>query len=262
MSDDGYLLDNRRPEALTRFEAISMLFDAWTFQHVERLGIRPGWRCWEVGAGGANVPAWLARKVGPEGRVLATDIDVTWAGDGLGPVEVRRHDVAADAPPDEAFDLVHARLVLVHVKEREEALRRMVAALKPGGWLLLEDADPALQPLACLDVLGPEEALANKVRTGFRALLAKRGADLAFGRKVPRLLREAGLSEVTADCFFPVTHPAAIPLELATIRHIQQELLASGLVTEAELERNLDAVASGRLDLVTAPLVSAWGRKP
>ncbi|MGW0194135.1 class I SAM-dependent methyltransferase [Nonomuraea sp. NPDC003201] len=58
-------------------------------------------------------------------------------------VEVRRHDVARSDPPDEAFDLVHARLVLVHVADRERALRSMIAALKPGGRLLLKDADPA-----------------------------------------------------------------------------------------------------------------------
>src|ERR1039458_7122444 len=43
------------------------------------------------------------------------------------------------------FDLVHARLVLVHVPQRAQALAAMVAALKPGGWLLLEEADPGLQ---------------------------------------------------------------------------------------------------------------------
>jgi SAM-dependent methyltransferase len=39
------------------------------------------------------------------------------------------------------FDLVHARLVLVHVPDRAAALATMVAALRPGGWLLVEDAD-------------------------------------------------------------------------------------------------------------------------
>lgn len=69
-------------------------------------------------------------------------------------VELRRHDVAADESPHGPFDLVHARLVLVHVADRERALRVMTDALRPGGWLLLEDADPALQPLICPDESG------------------------------------------------------------------------------------------------------------
>ncbi|HEY0530993.1 MAG TPA: class I SAM-dependent methyltransferase [Actinoplanes sp.] len=52
-----------------------------------------------------------------------------------GGYEVRRHDVAADPPPEPGtFDLVHARLVLVHVPDRARALATMAAALRPGGW--------------------------------------------------------------------------------------------------------------------------------
>ncbi len=177
--------------------------------------------------------------------MLATDIDVSWAS-GLGaPAEVRRHDVVLDDPPTEQFDLVHARLVLVHLPDRDEALRRMIAALRPGGWLVLEDADPALQPLSCLDPHTDAEQLANRIRTGFRALLAERGAELGYGRTLPRRLRAAGLREVTAQAWFPVALPACQRRELATIAHIRSSLLAHGIVTEAELDRHLAAVAAG-----------------
>ena len=135
---------------------------------------------------------------------------------------------AADPPPPGGFDLVHARLVLVHVTDRAEALRRMVGALRPGGWLLLEDADPALQPLLCPDESGPEQRLANRLRSGFRTLMAGRGADLAYGRTLPRLLREAGLDEVGADAYFPITSPACAVLEAATVRQIRGRLVAAG----------------------------------
>ena len=149
MGDEGYLLDNRSEAAGARLRALSAIFDPSTFRHLENLGIAVGWRCWEVGAGGDSVVRWMARRVGADGRVLATDIDVSWAQAAAGTtVEVRRHDVALDAPPAESFDLVHARLVLVHVADRDRALRSMVEVLRPGGRLLVEDADPALQPLS------------------------------------------------------------------------------------------------------------------
>lgn len=79
MADDkGYLLDNAREEAGTRFTALSAIFDPPTFRRLDDLGIAPGWRCWEVGAGGPSVPRWLAGRVGGDGRLLATDIDVSW----------------------------------------------------------------------------------------------------------------------------------------------------------------------------------------
>jgi SAM-dependent methyltransferase len=260
-ADKGYLLDNQQSEAGRRFEALSELFDPVTFRHLEAVGVSAGWSCWEVGAGGASVPAWLADRVGPIGRVVATDIDVTWMPVDGAAFEVIRHDVGVDEPPAGSFDVVHARLVLTHVPQRSNAIASMVAALRSGGWLVIEDADPALQPLICPDEYGSAQRLANRLRQGFRTLMADRGADLAFGRTLPRLLRDAGLDAVHADAFFPITSPACISLEIATVQQIRERLLAADLATEAEIDQHLANVATGQLDLATAPLISAWGQK-
>lgn len=164
--------------------------------------------------------------------------------------------------PGNKFDLVHARLLLVHLPERLEVLRKMAAALQPGGWLLIEDADPTLQPLVCIDEHSPAEVLANRLKGAFRTLLAERGAELAFGRTLPRLLREAGLDEVSADAYFPVTSTITAMLEVATVRQIQADLLARGFATIEEIEQHLANVNSGRMDLTISPMIAAWGRKP
>jgi SAM-dependent methyltransferase len=256
-----YLLDNRQVEAGQRFDALSVLFNASTFRHARALGLGPGWRVWEVGAGGPSVPAWFAEQVGEQGHVLATDIDTSWLEAGTPGYEVRRHDVGLEPPPAGQFDLVHARLVLVHVRAREKAMAAMVAALKPGGWLLLEEADPALQPLVCPDECGAEQELANKVKAGFRTLLAQRGVDLAYGRTLPRLMRDAGLGQVGSDGYFPMGGPACAALERATVEQVREPLIAAGIATEAELSAHLVNVATGDLDLATSPMVSAWGRR-
>ncbi len=206
---DGYLLANQQNEAGRRFDAFAHLFDPTTFRHLEGLGVGPGRRCCEVGADGASVVSWLAEKVGQAGRVGATDIDTSRLTPAARtPVDVRVHDVGAREPPGEGFDLVHARLVLVHVPDRERALRSVIESLRPGGRLLIEDADPVLRPLICPGEHGPEQRLASRLRQGFRKLPADRGADLSYGRKLPRLLRESGLHGVEADAYFPVTSPA------------------------------------------------------
>jgi SAM-dependent methyltransferase len=255
-----YLLDNRQAEAARRFEALSELFDWWTFRHIKALGISAGWRCWEVGAGSAGVPEWLARQVGDQGHVLATDIDTSLLTSSS--FEVRRHSVGVDAPPGDGFDLVHARLVLVHVPQRADALAAMVRSLRPGGWLLIEEADPALQPKVCVDEHGLDQRLANKLKDAFRDLMADREVDLAYGRTLPRLLRDEGLTDVAADAYFPVTSPACRVLEEATVVQISDRLRAAGLATDAEIACHLDNVRSGRLDLTISPMISAWGRKP
>lgn len=263
VAEDGYLLDNQQDAAGQRLAALASLFDPSTFRHLTGLGLQPGWRVWEVGAGGPTVPDWLARHT--DGEILATDLDTTWvAGPAPRPnLRVLQHDVGLDPPPDGPFDLVHARLVLVHVPRRSEAIAAMVSVLRPGGWLVVEEADPALQPLLCLEESGPAEALANRLKTAFRQLMTDRGVDLAYGRTLPRRLREAGLVDVAADAYFPVSGPACLDLERATTEQIRDRLLAAGLATEGEIEQHLDNLSSGRLaDLTVSPMITAWGRKP
>ncbi|WP_199239277.1 methyltransferase domain-containing protein [Streptomyces sp. ICBB 8177] len=261
-SQDGYLLDNRQREAGRRFDAFAELFDPWTFAHLDRLGLGAGWRCWEVGAGGSSVPAGLAERVGPTGRVWATDLDTSWlAGLASDITEVLRHDVTRDDPPAAGLDLVHARLVLVHLPDRTEVLRRLASALRPGGWLVVEDADPALQPLACPAGGSVAEERAERIRRGFRSLLAERGADLAFGRSLPRLLRGAGLRDVSAEGYFPLTSAACRELEAATVRQVRDQLTGAGSATDAEVDEHLAALAGEDLDVTTAPLITCWGRR-
>ncbi len=167
----------------------------------------------------------------------------------------------SDPPPSETFDLVHARLVLVHLEDRAAALQVMIDALRPGGWLVLEDADPALQPLACPDERGPAEELANRLRTRMRTLVVERGADLAYGRTLPLLLRESDLRDVRAEAYFPIASQACLILEATTVRHVRDQLLAAGLATPEEIETHLENLARGDLDLMLAPMITAWGRK-
>jgi SAM-dependent methyltransferase len=87
-------------------------------------------------SGGGSIGRWLAERVGAAGWVTVTDIDPVWlAQAAVENLDVMRHDIAVDPLREWVFDLVHARLVLMY------ALRRMVSALKPGGWLFVEDFD-------------------------------------------------------------------------------------------------------------------------
>jgi hypothetical protein len=138
----------------------------------------------------------------------------------------------------------------------------MLSALRPGGWLVVEEADPALQPLVCPEDRGPAEQRANRLKAEFRRLLAVRGVDLAYGRTLPRRLRQLGLVDVSADAFFPIAGPACARLERATVEQVRDRLITDGHVPAAEIAEHLDAVAGGALDLATSPLISAWGRRP
>jgi hypothetical protein len=92
--------------------------------------------------------------------------------------------------------------------------------------------------------------------------MADRGADLAYGRTLPRLLRESALEDVNAEAYFPIGSPACTTLEAATIHHVRDQLLAANLASPEEIETHLTNLAGGELHLMLAPMITAWGRKP
>jgi len=50
-------------------------------------------------------------------------------------------------------------------------------------------------------------------------------------------------------------------LERATVQQVRRRLVAAGLASDEQIERHLANVATGRLDLATSPMISAWGRR-
>jgi SAM-dependent methyltransferase len=137
--DQAYVRDQTWTPERERLRALEEMFDGPTTRRLAEIGVADGWRCLEVRCGAGGVARWLAARVGSGGRVVATDLDPRlMADDGLDNLEVREHDIASDPLEQGAYDLVHARAVLEHVPAREEALARMVAATRPGGWVVVE----------------------------------------------------------------------------------------------------------------------------
>ena len=139
-ADHAYAFRNSVTGQRDRLRALEAVLDGGTFRRLAECGLGPGWNCLEVGAGAGSVANWLAERVGLSGWVLATDLDTALLDDLVHPpIAVQVHDVMTDPLPEARFDLVHARLLLAWLPDPALALRRLVAALKPGGWLVVED---------------------------------------------------------------------------------------------------------------------------
>src|SRR5258708_27086866 len=135
---------------------------------LDRLGLREGWTCVDVGAGGGDVSVALAELVGRDGRVYAVDADprardhVAKAAAGAGAAEVIAITQAAeDLTLPEAVDLAFCRFLLLHVVEPVVALRRMAAAVRAGGWVVAQEPVTSAgriggQPLSMPDARHPD----------------------------------------------------------------------------------------------------------
>jgi 2-polyprenyl-3-methyl-5-hydroxy-6-metoxy-1,4-benzoquinol methylase len=167
---------------------LQKLLDPATVRRLEAVGVGPGWRALEVGAGRGSIASWLAGRVGDQGRIVATDIDTALLEElGDDRIEVLRHDVLVDDLPKSSFDLVHCRALLVHVRDPDQALERMSAWLKPGGVLVAEE------PWTDVARLAPDPVVARAAEALGQTL------DGAFARRLPSALRTAGLERVEAD---------------------------------------------------------------
>src|SRR5437764_5658736 len=107
------------------------MLDGKTLAVLDRIGVQPGWRCLEVGAGAGTVSRALADRVGADGSVWSVDIDLRFHDAMPANVDVKQLDVVRDDLPPSHFDVVHARAVLQHIPEREHVLDRLLAALRP-----------------------------------------------------------------------------------------------------------------------------------
>lgn len=249
MSAADYVFANSDSVAGQRLHMLAEIFDPVTRACLERTGIAPGWSCWEVGAGYGTIAQWLHERVAPEGRVLATDLDPRFlARLAQHDLRVLRHDIVDGPMPQESFDLIHARLLLCHLPARERVLDRMIAALKPDGWLVIEDFDGlALAPDATLN---PAET-ALRSSGAVRELLLGAGADLRFGRRVAGLLSARGMSSIHAEGRVFMSDAALfMRFQRLTFEQVQDDLLARGLVSAQELADDFATLDRGYMALL------------
>lgn len=257
----AYLHAGTDPDAEhARLRMLEDRYDPDTFRRLDALGPLTGARCWEVGAGAGSVARWLALRVGPSGRVVASDRDPRYLDDlDESTIEVRRHDVLLDACEDAAYDLVHCRALLLHLPDPASALRRMARAVRPGGLLLVEDADYVTMVAADPNhALGPrfDRAIADCCT----ALHDAGRVDLWFGRRLPGLVMGVGLTDLGMEATVALRHggdPAATLL--------RRSLRASVLATGSDLAGGLAAVTAAMHDpsfaFFDAMSIVAWGRK-
>src|SRR4051794_16553719 len=152
---------------------------------LDRLGLREGWRCVDVGAGGGDVAVALAEVVGRDGRVYAVDSDPHARDEVAGAAAAHAQVVAITQAGEglllpEPVDLAFCRFLLLHVHDPLTVLRRMGRAVRPGGWVV------AQEPITS----------AGRVDGQPLSMPGARRPDV--GALLPALVRDAGLVVVDA----------------------------------------------------------------
>jgi SAM-dependent methyltransferase len=255
--DHGYRLPNAWEQARRRLDLLAACHDDASQRLAAALGVGPGWRCLDAGAGQGSFARWLASRVDHDGHVVAADLDTTLMADVDEPnLEVREMDLTRDELPHDEYDLVHTRLALLHIPERDEVLARLVAAVRPGGLLLLEEDDgfPIL-----VTATGDYRA-AWEV---FLKIMAGGGTHPAWARDLPERLAALGLVDVGAEARAQLFRGGSIVARMWSLTWLQvrDRAEAMGLAVE-DLDRGRAALEDPDHWFHGPTLIAAWGRRP
>ena len=261
-----YIFDQAWGRERDRLRGLEFVYDGATIGFLTARGVTTGWSCLEVGCGAGTVALWLADRVGGSGRVLATDLDTRFIdGHGRSNLEVRTHDISSGPPEDAAFDLVHARAVIEHVRDHDTAFDNLLAAVRPGGWVLIEDVDfggPMAAALARYIAPSEHTALIERLYRAVEVIFASVGADASFGTRLAGLLEAAGFEEVGGEVHAPIVSGGTEQWTRGTVEQLGEPLIRTGLVTAEDLSRFLAVSAERSAHYAPPSMASVWGRRP
>ncbi|MEU9416771.1 methyltransferase [Streptomyces sp. NPDC048272] len=244
-----------------RIDLGALTYDDVTLARLRDLGVGPGWNCLDLGAGTGTVGRRLLREENVD-SVLAVDRDVRFLTAHPVPgLDVMEADItAADFDPGRRFHLVHARFVLMHLRERPRVISGLAQLLLPGGWLVISDAfDPN-----GVDPSGADPTPYTRVmRAMWRGLRDTIGTDVSRITDHPHLLRAAGLTRVGAEIRVPPLLPGS-PISrfwADTWERARAAIVATGQVDDATVDAAIAYLDSPDCADLSAGMLTAWGRR-
>lgn len=265
---DGYV-HARDMDEYQRLRVQAQLWQRASEELLDRIGLKPGMNCLDVGAGPGAVMRLMADRVGPQGRVTGIEIDGVLGAQALADlrtqggaqVELITADVRElNEVPGRPFDLTYCRLFLMHMPDPVAILEKMLLWTKPGGTVAAQEFDfgaIAVEPLC------PPMAEFNRL---FEGVFRGHGRNLRAGRQLPAQFEAAGLGlpdGTNAEVkYLPLKEIAQMLIG------VYQGLFGAGVElgiadpvkAEAFKAEMTEAASDGRYYCLTPILIGAWKR--
>ena len=240
----------------------------WLF---DAIGIREGSRVVEIGCGPHGCLQILSERVGEHGRVIGVernDQEVQRArqfvsANRLANVDVIHGDARATGLPSGTFDVATERTVLVNVPNPEQIIAEMVRLVRPGGVVALHEAD-------CIghQMCHPPLPAWKRLTELLDAYAGMNGIDRYIGRRLPGMLRTAGLTDIGRNSTvhaFPPGHARRM-LQLQFVENLRDRLLGAGLIGEAGLDELAETLKrhleDPETEVYSVVFVQTWGCRP
>ena len=267
MADASHYIIRGGDPGARRLHVLARAYFPGTLALLDRVGISPGMRVLDLGCGTGEVTLELARRVGREGRVVGIDMDERVLSHARSSTPVAGTAVewrvgrAEDLEEQDAYDLVYARFVMSHLADPAAVLLRIGKALRRGGKVVLEDIDITAH------AHWPESAAFRRYIEIYSATAQAHGANSSIGPRLPALLIDAGFNDVSVAISMPVFRDGEKKtIARITLENIAEAAIASGLTSQAEVERLLVDLGAHEADprsiQSTAQLFQCVGTRP
>ena len=244
---------------LERLRMLEAINDPATIRRLDEIGVGEGWHCLEVGAGGGSVARAMAERVGTTGHVVAADMDPRFLQDTHAPnLEVLQHDITRGPVGPAHFDLAHCRAVLTHVHQLEDAAANIVASLKPGGIIFIEEPDyGAMEPC---DEDHPDTDVFLQYRDSFRS---GQTMDGFAGRNVFKTLQASGCHEIRSEAVSAIVHGGSLRARYRrkTMENVRERAI-EGAYTRESFERLLALFDDPNFRYVDSLWVAVIAQRP
>ncbi len=265
---DGYV-HARDLNEYQRLRDQALMWQRATEEVLDRVGLKPGMSCLDVGSGPGAVMRLMADRVGPTGRVTGIEIDGKLGSQALADLRaqggaefalIEANVLELDTVPGAPFDLAYCRLFLMHLQEPVLALEKMLSWTKPGGAVVAQEFD-----FGAIAVEPPCPAMAEFNRL-FEGVFRGHGRNLRAGRQLPAQFEAAGLGlpdGTLADVkFLPLNDMAAMLIGVYQgLFGAAAELgIADSVRAEAFKADMTEAAGDGRYYCLTPILIGAWKR--
>ncbi len=264
MSDKTYVFNTATDETeRRRLQLLESVYDPYTVNWMNGIDIKPGMSCLEVGPGAGSMVRWLSERVGRCGWVTAVDTSPRFVSPPYphANVEVVKGDLNRGVG-HALYDLVYARFVVVHQPGHDEAIKTLIDAVKPGGWLLLADADfTTARPMV------ESHSLASPFTRGMDALIrfyAGRGIDPAFGSTMVDRLTKVGLVDVAGESVTSMVRGGAPLSRLMgdSWAHLKPTLVEKAEADPTDIDGFVAACYDPTFLAIHDTFSGAWGRRP
>jgi ubiquinone/menaquinone biosynthesis C-methylase UbiE len=263
-----YLLA-QAPNEVERLQKWGRIWEPEAEAMLDQIRIQPGWCCLDLGCGPMGILSALSRRVGPTGQVVGADINPNQLAaareltqrEGLTNIEFVEADAFDTGLPRESFDLVHVRFVFTLLGRDQALMQELLALTRPGGVVVTQEADD------CSYICYPPQPAWERLKALTAAAFERAGGDANAGRRMYRLVRNAGLEDVQARAAalaLPAAHPyRRWPIEstMATRPRTREW----GLISDSEwrqLVAECERIANdSEIFLISFMVIQTWGRK-